>query len=128
VTAIHVPRASTNGTSAFEKLGARRYLVISIAMAAARIVLGSDGRLERAAAAVGSCSAVAKRLSALEASLAGLRPGREVADAVAAASFDELAPINDVRGSADYRRTAAREIVARALARTLDEAGAEMAA
>ena len=38
VTAIHVPKASTAGASAFEKLGARRYLVISIAMAAARVV------------------------------------------------------------------------------------------
>nr|MDQ2704067.1 FAD binding domain-containing protein [Pseudomonadota bacterium] len=30
VTAIHVPKTSTGGASAFEKLGARRYLVISI--------------------------------------------------------------------------------------------------
>src|SRR5690349_13938459 len=43
VTAIRVPKAAAAGRSAFVKLGARRYLVISIAMAAARIETASDG-------------------------------------------------------------------------------------
>src|SRR5690606_35270448 len=62
VTAIRVPKTSTDGASAFEKLGARRYLVISIAMAAVRVVADDDGRVSSAAIAVGSCSAVAQRL------------------------------------------------------------------
>jgi CO/xanthine dehydrogenase FAD-binding subunit len=128
VTAIRVPKASTSGASAFEKLGARRYLVISIAMAAARVVLGPDGAVERAAIAVGSCSAVAQRLPGLEAALVGSKPGSEIAEAVTAAGFRELDPIGDVRGSADYRRAAAREIVLRALSRALGDTGAEMAA
>jgi CO/xanthine dehydrogenase FAD-binding subunit len=128
VTAIRVPKASVAGVSAFEKLGARRYLVISIAMAAARVVVGDDGAVERAAVAVGSCSAVAQRLRGLEAALVGLKAGGEIADAVQAAGLQELAPIDDVRGSADYRRAAAREIVLRALSRALGDTGAEMAA
>src|SRR5690606_12010591 len=40
VTAIRIPKASIAGSSSFQKLGARRYLVISIAMAAARMVIG----------------------------------------------------------------------------------------
>jgi CO/xanthine dehydrogenase FAD-binding subunit len=128
VTAIRVPKASVTGVSAFEKLGARRYLVISIAMAAARVVVGDDGAVERAAVAVGSCSAVAQRLRGLEAALVGLKAGGEIADAVQAAGLQELAPIDDVRGSADYRRAAAREIVLRVLSRALGDTGAEMAA
>jgi CO/xanthine dehydrogenase FAD-binding subunit len=128
VTAIRVPKASTGGASAFEKLGARRYLVISIAMAAARLMLGEDGRVSTAAVAVGSCSAVAQRLSRLEMALVGLKSGNEIAVAVQAADLQELAPIDDVRGSADYRRAAAREIVLRALSRALGDTGAEMAA
>jgi CO/xanthine dehydrogenase FAD-binding subunit len=128
VTAIRVPKASVTGVSAFEKLGARRYLVISIAMAAARVVVGDDGAVERAAVAVGSCSAVAQRLRGLEAALVGLKAGGEIADAVQAADLQELAPIDDVRGSADYRRAAAREIVLRVLSRALGDTGAEMAA
>jgi CO/xanthine dehydrogenase FAD-binding subunit len=128
VTAIRVPKLSATGNAAFQKLGARRYLVISIAMAAARVVLGADGRIESAAVAVGACSAVAQRLSGLEAALVGLRPGSAVAQAVVAADFQGLSPIDDVRGSADYRRTAAREIVQRALRGALGASDAEMAA
>ncbi|MEO5326451.1 xanthine dehydrogenase family protein subunit M [Mesorhizobium sp. CC13] len=114
VTAVRVPKAATGGRSAFLKLGARRYLVISIAMVAARVTLDRDGRIEAAAVAVGACSAAAQRLRVLEAELQGKRPD-DIEDVVARAPLDELSPIDDVRGSAHYRRSAAREIVARAL-------------
>lgn len=114
MTAVRVPKAATGGRSAFLKLGARRYLVISIAMVAARVTLDRDGRIEAAAVAVGACSAVAQRLRVLEAELQGKRPD-DIEDVVARAALDELVPIDDVRGSAHYRRSAAREIVARAL-------------
>ncbi|MDX8455032.1 xanthine dehydrogenase family protein subunit M [Mesorhizobium sp. VK9D] len=114
VTAIRVPNRSVAGTSAFVKLGARRYLVISIAMAAARIVI-EDGLVADAAIAVGSCSAVARRLAGVEAALRGQPVTRGLVDAVLSAPIDELSPIADVRGSAEYRRDAAREIVARAV-------------
>jgi CO/xanthine dehydrogenase FAD-binding subunit len=114
VTALRIPKASTAGRSAFVKLGARRYLVISIAMAAARVVLDGQGRIASAAISVGSCSAVAQRLRLLEASLAGQGP-EAIEATVQAAALDELSPIDDVRGSAGYRRSAAREIVTRAL-------------
>lgn len=113
VTAIRVPLAASEGRSGFVKLGARRYLVISIAMAAARLVF-DGGRIRGVAIAVGSCSAVARRLAGLEAVLAGASRDA-VAALVAAYGFPELAPIDDVRGTADYRREAAREIVVRAL-------------
>jgi CO/xanthine dehydrogenase FAD-binding subunit len=115
VTAIRVNKNSTLGNSAFVKLGARRYLVISIAMAAARIVLAGDGSIASAAIAVGSCSAVAQRLAGLEAALVGLRPGPDIERAVVNADLAALTPIDDVRGTAEYRRAAAREIVLRAL-------------
>jgi CO/xanthine dehydrogenase FAD-binding subunit len=120
VTAIRVPRASDKGSSAFVKLGARRYLVISIAMAAARLMVGADGRIAEAAVAVGSCSAVAQRLPALEAALVGRVVDNSLASVIVAEHLAALAPIDDVRGSREYRIEAAREIIARAL---LDAAG-----
>jgi len=113
VTAIRVPKRSAAGGSAFVKLGARRYLVISIAMAAARLVV-EDGTVREAAVAVGACSAAARRLAGVEAALRGA-PVHGVRDAVLAAPMDELSPIDDVRGTAGYRVEAAREIVARAV-------------
>jgi CO/xanthine dehydrogenase FAD-binding subunit len=127
VTAIRIPRMSALGTSSFQKLGARRYLVISIAMAAARVVLTEDGKVAEAAVAVGACSAVAQRLRSLEATLVGLGIS-EIDAAVEGAGLAELSPIDDVRGSAGYRRIAAREIVRRALAGAMGGTHAEIAA
>ncbi|RWQ38267.1 MAG: xanthine dehydrogenase family protein subunit M [Mesorhizobium sp.] len=119
VTAIRVPKNAATGTSAFVKLGARRYLVISIAMAAARLTI-EDGLVGNAAVAVGSCSIVAKRLAGVEAALRGLPVSHALVTAIQSAPMDELSPIGDVRGSAEYRLDAAREIVGRAV---LDAAG-----
>ncbi|MER9060049.1 xanthine dehydrogenase family protein subunit M [Mesorhizobium sp. M0933] len=114
VTAIRIPKPATAGSSAFVKLGARRYLVISIAMAAARLAV-EDGMVRNAAVAVGSCSVVARRLAGVEAALRGRPVGHALATAIQSAPMDELSPIGDVRGSAEYRLDAAREIVARAV-------------
>lgn len=114
LTAVDVPARSGEGVSRFLKLGARRYLVISIAMVAARLSVNS-GRITSAAIAVGACSPVAQRLSDLEATLVGL----PLSDAGAAVTHRHvtpaLSPIDDVRGGADYRQDAAVELVQRAI-------------
>ena len=115
VTAIRVPKRAASGRSHFVKLGARRYLVISIAMAAARVEIDGDGRVAQAAVAVGACSAVAMRLTALEAALRGHAADASLAQHVLPAHFEALSPIDDVRAGAGYRREAAREIVTRTL-------------
>ncbi len=122
VTAIRVPKRSVAGASAFLKLGARRYLVISIAMVAARVELDDGGAINRAAVAVGSCSAVAHRLAGLEAGLVGMQRGAELDEALRSADLSELAPIDDVRGSGEYRLEAARELIARAVISALGPA------
>lgn len=115
VTAIHVPKGATSGRSAFVKLGARRYLVISIAMAAANVEIDADGAISAARIAVGSCSPVARRLTALEAAIAGGRADASLLDMFDDAQFAGLTPIDDVRGTSQYRHAAAREIVGRVL-------------
>lgn len=117
VTAIQIPAASLSGSSSFVKLGARSYLVISIGMVAARIVTNGE-EVTAAALSVGACSAVARRLPAIEADLvgkpvAGLKD-RILPDQVAAA----LSPIDDVRATAEYRT----DVVAALLRRAVEEA------
>lgn len=114
VTAVIVPR-SIDGPSCFLKLGARRYLVISIAMVAAVIEAGGDGRVLQARIAVGACSAVAQRLTELERTLTGARAGPGIGRLVTPRHLSGLSPIDDVRATAAYRRDAARILVARAL-------------
>jgi CO/xanthine dehydrogenase FAD-binding subunit len=68
----------------------------------------------QARVAVGSCSPVAKRLNGLERELVGA--GLDAVGArVEPRHLDVLSPIDDLRGTADYRRDAARTLVARAL-------------
>ncbi|HUF57739.1 MAG TPA: FAD binding domain-containing protein [Thermohalobaculum sp.] len=122
VEAVHVPAASAAGASDFLKLGARRYLVISIAMVAVRLAV-EEGRVAAAAIAVGACSPVARRFAALEAALVGEPATPALALRVTEAGVAPLlAPIDDVRGSAAYRAGAAAELIRRALARLTEGA------
>jgi len=114
LVALHVPKPGRLARSAFLKLGARRYLVISIAMAAATLEIEAD-RIVSARIAVGACSAVAQRLPALEAALAGAPLDRRLADRVEAAQLAPLSPIDDVRGSAGYRSDAVVTLLRRLL-------------
>jgi len=115
VTAIVVPKPHGTARSTFLKLGARKYLVISIVMVAALVETAADGTIVGARVAVGACSAVAKRLIRLERDLCGrtLAPG--IGALVAAEHLAELTPIDDVRAAAVYRSDAALALVARSL-------------
>jgi xanthine dehydrogenase iron-sulfur cluster and FAD-binding subunit A len=97
LTAVIIPRVLERGRSAFVKLGARRYLVISVAMAAAVVEADEAGLVRDARVAVGSCSAVARRLPDLERILIG-RPARPgLGRAVLPEHGAPLSPIDDVR-------------------------------
>ena len=114
VTGIIVPDHPDGTASAFEKLGSRKYLVISICMTAANILLGPDRRIQDARVAVGACSPVARRLPLLEADLIGKTPGEL---RVCTSHLSCLSPIDDVRGSGAYRLDAVREQITRAILR-----------
>ncbi|MBT6441146.1 MAG: xanthine dehydrogenase family protein subunit M [Alphaproteobacteria bacterium] len=115
---IPAPGASKEGGRAggcFLKLGARRYMVISISMVAAALEVDAVGLVTRAAVAVGACSEVAQRLPGLEAELIGKPVGAALGDAVLAEHFASLTPIADPRGTADYRLESAATLCRRAL-------------
>jgi CO/xanthine dehydrogenase FAD-binding subunit len=107
VTGVRIPKKSGRGY--FLKLGARRYLVISIAMVAGVFDVAEDSRVVSARVAVGACAPVAQRLPRLEArmvgqAIGGIQPEPE--------DLACLAPIDDVRASGAYRKAAALQLVA----------------
>jgi N-methylhydantoinase B len=106
VTAILVPTVKSGAQSRFLKLGARKYMVISIVMVAGVIETDGAGRIAAVRLAVGACSAKPQRLVTLEADLLGV-PLAAAAELAAPAHFRALTPIDDIRGSAAYRRAAA---------------------
>jgi CO/xanthine dehydrogenase FAD-binding subunit len=119
VTALLIPNLGGDTRSDFMKLGGRKYLVISIVMVAA--VLELDGkRIERARIAVGACSEIARRLPALETTLAGQPLDGALGQSVKPEHIAGLSPIDDLRASAAYRRKAALVL----LRRSLDRLGA----
>lgn len=115
LTAVIVPRTMDDAKSVFLKLGARRYLVISIAMVAVVLKTDDNGLIAGARVVVGSCSVKAQRLAALERELVGLPAQSGVCTLVRPDHLSCLAPIDDVRASAAYRMDAALTLVSRAL-------------
>ena len=116
VVALHVPRPEHDARSAFLKLGARRYLVISIAMASI-VVEVEHGRVAVARVAVGACSPVARRLPALEQALIGAAFDARLGERVAPSHLAPLSPIDEVRGSSGYRSDAALVLLRRLLSK-----------
>ena len=115
VVAVRVPARSARCRSAFIKLGGRRYLTISMTMVAVVIDRDEAGRVAHAGVAVGSCSAVAKRLPQLEAKLVAASPGSDLAGLVDPTDLAPLAPLDDLRASATYRLDASATLLRRAL-------------
>jgi len=115
VTAIVVPKPRGAARSSFLKLGARKYLVISIVMVASLIETAPDGTITDARIAVGACSAAAQRLAPLEQALRGRKLASGIGAQVEARHLAALTPIDDVRGAAAYRNDAALALVARSL-------------
>ncbi|HMK22464.1 MAG TPA: xanthine dehydrogenase family protein subunit M [Terriglobales bacterium] len=115
LTAVVIPRELEDARSAFLKLGARRYLVISIAMVAAVLKSDASGLVAQARVAVGSCSVIARRLVHLENGLIGAPAGPGIGNVVLAEHLSVLSPIDDVRAPAAYRQDAALTLVRRTL-------------
>ncbi len=112
---IFVPRTVENAASTFLKLGARRYLVISIVMVAVVIDKDSADCIRDARVSVGSCSVVARRLIELERALIGVPLAVGIGSLAAAHHLKPLSPIGDIRATSAYRRDAALHLVQRAL-------------
>jgi len=103
----------------FRKVGTRRAQAISkVVMATAWRDDGPRG-LAEVRIALGSVAPTPVRARAAEQALEGALPTPESADRAAEALAAEIAPIDDVRSTADYRRT----VAARVLHRLVREAG-----
>ena len=112
---VIVGRKLDDAASTFLKLGARRYLVISISMVAAVVKIDATGLVAEARIAVGSCSAKAQRLNRLERDLIGAPARFGLGSMASPGHLKPLSPIDDVRATAVYRRDASLTLIRRAL-------------
>jgi CO/xanthine dehydrogenase FAD-binding subunit len=114
LTAILIPKPAHPARSHFIKLGARKYLVVSIVIVATTLEVDA-GRVSAARVAVGAASAVAQRLPLLEAALIGTTCDASLGEHVKSEYLSPLAPIDDVRASREYRVDAGLTLVRRVL-------------
>jgi carbon-monoxide dehydrogenase medium subunit len=114
LTDIYFPPASSGRRSAFIKLGLRRAQAISIVSAA--VVLELEGtQIRQAAITLGSVAAVVINARAAEQFLIGKRLGEDMIEQAAQLAATAANPIDDLRGSAVYRRHMVKVCVLRAL-------------
>jgi CO/xanthine dehydrogenase FAD-binding subunit len=97
----------------FRKVGTRRAQAISKIVMALTWRSSGDGPWTDVRLALGSVAATTVRAPAAEAATEGRRPERETAEAAAAALMGEIAPIDDVRSTAEYRRAVAGRVLHR---------------
>ena len=101
----------------FRKIGTRRAQAISKVVMA--VAWQGDGTWQGVRVALGSVAATPVRAPATEHALEGRQPTPETADRAAETLATELAPIDDVRSTAEYRRL----VAARVLHRIVRDAG-----
>ncbi len=101
----------------FLKLGLRRAQAISVIDVALVVTLDANGVAGDARIALGCLAPTVVRAFSAERFLAGKRLDAATCAEAGRMACDDAAPIDDVRGSAGYRRTTLAALVARALER-----------
>ncbi len=110
-----VPSDDKRSLSRYEKFGTRNALSVAVASAAVAADMEPDGKLTRVRIALGSVSPVVLRAREAEQLLTGQVPGEELIARAARAAAKQCCPIDDVRGSAWYRRRLVQALLARIL-------------
>jgi CO/xanthine dehydrogenase FAD-binding subunit len=116
VTAVLVPQPETGAIQHFEKVGRRNALAIAVVSLAAVIGTDGRGRVTQAKLALGSVGPTVIRPNRAEAVLLGKCLDRDVLTRAGALLREDIAPIGDVRATADYRREVAGNLLLRLMA------------
>ncbi len=112
---VLIPAPGKGSVSLFVKLGWRREQIISVVSLATRITLDEDGTVHDVAIALGSVAPRPIRAPEAELVIKGQSLDETVVNAAAKAVQADIAPIDDVRAPAWYRRVAASVLLQRLL-------------
>lgn len=115
VTGITFPGLTTNQSGVFVKLGLRMAQAISVVHMALVVERDSAGLVASARIALGSVAPVIVRSPGAERALLGRALDEETIASAARAAAAGIEPIDDLRGTAEYRRWITEVMVRRAL-------------
>lgn len=110
ITRIVIPIPASDETLRLYKISKRRDLDIASFTAAIRMSV-VDGSMRRVRIAYGGVAPVVLRLPGTEKLLEGAEPSRELFLRAGKVARSEIAPISDVRGTAEYRSLLAERIL-----------------
>jgi len=121
VVAIVIKKPPENSGSAYIKLGVRETLEISIVNVAVSLTL-DNGAIKDARVVLGSVAPTPVRAPSAEKALIGEKPSDALFAKAGEAASSDARPIDDFRGSAEYRRDMVAALARRALAAALSRA------
>ena len=115
LAAVRWPLPSSHSVGVFYKLGLRRAVACSVVNAATMVVCDTGGRCQQARIALGAVAPRPIRAHAAEDVLCGQQLTEEVIAKAAWVSAKATCPIDDIRGTADYRQRMVEVLVRRLL-------------
>ena len=122
VSAISLERPGPRAGETYLKVGRRGAMEVALAGLAVRVELEEDASIVDARVAVCSVGPKAVRVRDAERALVGTRADGPAIDEAAGVLQAEARPIDDVRGTAGYRRKVLAGLLERALRRSLERA------
>lgn len=123
LTGIRVETPPPYSGAAYIKLGTRKALEISLVNVASYIALdGPEGTISSARIVMGAVGPVPLRAFSAEKVLAGEKPSEQLFERAARAAASDSRPIDDFRGSAEYRRDMVGVLTRRTLMAAWDAA------
>ena len=114
VVCLEMTRPADRTSDAYLRLIPRTEMDIAVVGAGVRITLDGDGTVSAASVALGAVAPTVVRVPAAEAALIGSSLDDAALAAAAAAASDACNPIDDKRGTIDYRRQVAGVLARRA--------------
>jgi len=122
VTSVLVEKPPPNSGAAYIKLGLRNALEISLVNVAACISLNPGGTIQKSRVVLGAVSPIPIRALSAEKTLSGEKPSESLFLEAARNAARDCNPIDDYRGSAEYRGEMVKVITRRALKRAFERA------
>jgi CO/xanthine dehydrogenase FAD-binding subunit len=119
---IVVPKPPSGSGAGYMKLGVRKTLEISIVNVAAFLSLDGGGVIQTARVVLGAVAPTPIRAGSAETALVGQKASKEIFVKAGDAAARDSRPIDDFRGSAEYRREMVKVLTKRALQAAWDEA------
>jgi CO/xanthine dehydrogenase FAD-binding subunit len=115
LTEILVKPTNAGEGSSYMKIGRRQALTLAVLNVTSRVKIDSQGKVEAVSIAVGAAAPTLLRIRPAESLLTGNKITEETIREAAEIAVKEIKPIDDVHGTAWYRRKVTRVLVVRTL-------------